>query len=41
MNDLKDFQIENGFLKKYTGCDPEVTIPEGTTEIGENAFYQN
>ncbi|MBP5416969.1 MAG: leucine-rich repeat protein [Clostridiales bacterium] len=41
MNDLKDFQIENGFLMKYTGHDPEVTIPKETTNIYKKAFAGN
>jgi len=32
------FEIENGILKKYTGTDTAVVIPEGVTEIGERAF---
>lgn len=33
-----DFQIESGVLKKYTGSDPEIIIPDGVTSIGKNAF---
>ncbi len=33
--------IRNGILKKYTGNDWLVTIPEGVTEIAERAFYDN
>lgn len=33
--------IRNGVLKKYTGHDWLVTIPEGVTEIAERAFYDN
>jgi len=29
-----DFEIENNVLKKYTGTDSEVTIPDYVTEIG-------
>ena len=33
-----DFMIEDGFLDKYVGSGGDVVIPEGVTEIGENAF---
>ena len=33
-----DFSIENGVLKKYTGRDAHVVIPNGVTSIGEEAF---
>ena len=36
--DADGFEIEDGVLKKYTGTDAEVIIPEGVTSIGENAF---
>ncbi len=35
------FVIENGVLIEYSGDDWEVTIPEGVTSIGEEAFYGN
>lgn len=35
---MKDFEIESGVLKKYTGKGGDVVIPEGVTSIGENAF---
>lgn len=35
---MKDFKIESGVLKKYTGKGGDVVIPEGVTSIGENAF---
>jgi len=38
MADVKDFVIENGLLKKYTGNDRDVVIPDGVTCIGERAF---
>lgn len=38
MNDIKDFEIENGVLIKYVGKDTTVIIPEGVLEIGEFAF---
>ena len=34
----KDFVIENGVLVKYNGKDANVTIPEGVTSIGKEAF---
>ena len=33
-----DFLIEDGVLKKYTGNNPEVIIPEGTKSIKGNVF---
>ena len=36
--DPKDFEIENGTLKKYKGRS-SVVIPYGVTSIGENAFH--
>ena len=33
MSDIKDFVIENGVLKKYTGNGGDVVIPEGVTSI--------
>ena len=38
MSDLKDFVIENGVLKKYTGNDTQVIIPNIVATIGECAF---
>lgn len=35
------FRIERGVLKQYTGHESIVHIPEGVTEIGYRAFYQN
>ncbi|MBQ8295363.1 MAG: leucine-rich repeat domain-containing protein [Clostridia bacterium] len=32
------FEIENGVLKKYTGKDSKVAVPNGVTVIGEGAF---
>ena len=37
-SDLKDFEIENGVLKKYKGNAVNVTIPSGIKVIGDNAF---
>ena len=34
----KDFDIQNGVLKKYRGKGGDVTIPDGVTSIGEKAF---
>ena len=38
MNNPNDFVIENGVLKKYKGKDPVVTVPDGVTSIGDEAF---
>ncbi|MBE6751629.1 MAG: DUF4132 domain-containing protein [Ruminococcaceae bacterium] len=38
MSDIGDFVIENGVLKKYTGKETEVGIPEGVTKIGDRCF---
>lgn len=35
-----DFTIENGVLTKYTGVGGDVVIPDGVTEIGEDAFAE-
>ena len=35
---MKDWTIKNGILLKYNGCDEHVVIPDGVTEICENAF---
>ncbi len=35
------FVIHNGVLRKYTGADSHVIIPEGVTEIAENVFKGN
>ncbi len=37
----EDFVIKNGVLKKYTGNDAVVVVPDGVTEIGQYAFYKN
>ncbi len=37
--ELPEFVIENGVLVEYNGEDWEVTIPEGVTSIGDNAFF--
>ena len=36
---MHDFVIENGVLKKYTGTESDVTVPDGVTEIGNRAFF--
>ena len=33
------FEIENGLLKKYREDFRNVTVPDGVTEIGRNAFF--
>ena len=38
MSSCEEFEIENGILKAYTGTANEVTVPEGVTEIGDDAF---
>lgn len=37
-SDMDDFIINNGVLKKYTGRESCVTVPDGVRVIGENAF---
>ena len=37
MNEV-DFEIENGVLKKYSGTEKNVIIPDGVTGIGDSAF---
>lgn len=34
MSDMKDFVIDNGTLKKYSGQGGEIVIPDGITTIG-------
>jgi len=34
-----EFEIKNGFLRKYIGNDPVVVIPNGVTEIDSYAFW--
>jgi len=38
MSDIKDFVIDNGVLRCYTGNDSDVVIPEGVRKIRPNAF---
>ena len=38
---IKEFKIENGMLKKYTGHDPYVVIPYFIKSIGKGAFAGN
>lgn len=39
--DESDFTISNGVLTAYSGEDEAVVIPDGVTEIAEEAFYGN
>ena len=39
MSNAKDFEIEDGVLKKYLGSGGDVVIPDGVYEIGSSAFY--
>ena len=38
---MKDFEIKNGVLVKYTGDDKVVIIPDSVTSIGARAFAWN
>lgn len=40
MSNEKDFVIEKGVLKKYTGPGGDVVIPDGVTRIGKEAFKE-
>lgn len=37
---MNNFKTENGILTEYLGRDTRVTVPEGITEIGDNAFSE-
>jgi Zn finger protein HypA/HybF involved in hydrogenase expression len=37
----KGLEIVDGVLKRYTGSEANVVIPNGVVTIGNNAFYQN
>ena len=39
MAQVGDFTITKGVLKKYRGAGGDITIPNGVTAIGDNAFY--
>lgn len=42
MSNVSDFRIsKTGILTKYTGTEQTVIIPDGVTEIGNAAFYNN
>ena len=41
MSDNQGFQIVDGVLKKYSGKDSEVTIPEEVVKIASRAFMFN
>ena len=36
-----EFKIEDGILTQYEGSAPAVTVPDGVTEIGAQAFYRS
>ena len=38
MSAIEEFETENGILKAYKGSGAEVIVPEGVTEIGDDAF---
>ncbi len=38
---MKDFEIKDGKLVRYSGADAHVTVPDGVTYIGERVFYKN
>ena len=38
MSSIADFVIQDGELKKYTGSERDVVIPDGVTSIGKDAF---
>ena len=40
MSNASDFIIENGVLTKYVGPGGDVTVPEGVTSIGREAFQR-
>lgn len=37
----EEFVIEDGVLIQYNGNSSDVTIPDGVTKIGDEAFYRN
>ncbi|MBQ0083492.1 MAG: leucine-rich repeat protein [Clostridiales bacterium] len=39
MNNYNDFEIENGYVTKYSGKGGDIVIPEGVTGIEELVFY--
>ena len=39
MDNMNDFEIENGTLKGYIGEGGAVIIPDGVISIGDGAFY--
>lgn len=38
---MENLVIENGIVKDGKKCEGEIRIPEGVTEIANQAFYQN
>ena len=41
MDGQKDFEIKQNKLVKYLGSGGTITIPEGVTDIGDEAFFKN
>ena len=41
MSSRSEYVIKDGMLKKYTGNESEIVIPEGVTTIGKNCFSEN
>ena len=37
---MSDFIIENGILIKYEGTESDLLVPDGVTDIGDQAFWQ-
>lgn len=35
------FEVENGVVRRYTGSDDEIRVPDGVTAIFDNAFSEN
>ena len=39
--EIPEFEIKNGVLVSYNGCEETVVVPKGVTEIGRLAFIEN